>query len=60
LLENGGRCTYMVSQKDNIINLSYSFEIGQIIYPKTDYNAIRDYFGLVASKNNEMIVLKKI
>lgn len=60
LLENGGKCTYAVNVSDRTINLGYIFDMTQILYPFTDYEAIKNYFGLVATKNSEMIVLKKI
>jgi hypothetical protein len=60
LLENGGKCTYAVNVSDRTINLGYIFDMTQILYPFTDYEALKNYFGLVATKNSEMIVLKKI
>lgn len=60
LLDNGGKCTYAVNVSDRTINLGYIFDMSQILYPFTDYEAIKNYFGLIATKNSEMIVLKKI
>ena len=60
LNDNNGKCLYQVLQEGNKIQLNYKFELNQIIFPQTDYNAIRDFFGQVVTKNQEMIVLKKI
>ncbi|MCK9628201.1 MAG: DUF3857 and transglutaminase domain-containing protein [Bacteroidales bacterium] len=60
LLDNGGKCTYAVNVSGRTINLGYIFDMSQILYPFTDYEALKNYFGLIATKNSEMIVLKKI
>lgn len=57
--ENQGKCTYIIGSNDNSIQLNYKFELNQIIFPTSDYQTIRNYFGQVATKNNEMVVLKK-
>jgi len=58
--EGMGKCTYQIQQEGNTIQLNYLFERSQIIFPQTDYPAIRDFYGQVANKNSEMVVLKKI
>jgi len=58
--DNKGKCLYQVLQDGNTIQLNYKFELNQIVFPQTDYTAIRDFYGQVATKNIEMIVLKKI
>ncbi|VBB43390.1 Transglutaminase [uncultured Paludibacter sp.] len=60
LNDNQGKCTYMIGQVGNMIQINYKFELNQILYPTTDYPMIRDFWGQVATKNNEMIVLKKL
>jgi len=57
---NKGKCLYQVLQDGNTLQLNYRFELTQIIFPQTDYTAIRDFYGQVVQKNLEMIVLKKI
>lgn len=54
-----GKCLYRIDSQENNIRLNYSFGMDQIIFPSTDYPAIRDFYGQVATKNMEMIVLKK-
>ena len=58
--DNKGKCIYQVLQDGNKIQLNYRFELNQIVFPQTDYTAIRDFYGQVVTKNLEMIVLKKI
>jgi len=60
LNEGKGKCIYQIQQEGNSIQLNYMFDRNQIIFPQTDYTAIRDFYGQVANKNGEMIVLKKI
>jgi hypothetical protein len=61
LEDNAGRCIYSVTQtSDNTLQLTYRFELNQIIFPQSDYKMIQEFYGQVAAKNAEMIVLKKI
>lgn len=59
LNNNEGKFMYNITQNGNEIQLGYQFQINQTIFPFTDYPYIRDFYGLVATKNTEMIVLKK-
>lgn len=59
LEEAGGKMQYLIKQEDNKIQLSYKFDLNQTIFPETSYSFIRDFWGIIASKNAEMIVLKK-
>ena len=58
--ENKGKCLYQVKQDGNTLLVNYRFELNQILYPQTDYQGIKDFFGQVVTKNGEMVVLKKI
>ena len=58
--ENKGKCIYQVKQDGNVLQMSYRFELNQIIYPQNEYVFLKDFFGQVATKNAEMVVLKKI
>jgi hypothetical protein len=60
LAENAGQCIYQAIQKENKIQLNYKFEMSQSIFPQEYYTAIRDFYANVATKNAELIVLKKI
>lgn len=59
LENNAGTCVYMVKQTDNQIQLSYRFDLNQIIFPNTQYEYLQEFFGQVATKNSQLIVLKK-
>jgi hypothetical protein len=59
LPDNVGRCIYQVSQEENKIQLNYRFDLNQTIFPSEFYSSIRDFYAQVASKNAELVVLKK-
>lgn len=59
LNEEQAKCLYKVDQANGEILISYKFDLNQIIFPNTEYPAIRDFWGQMATKNTEMIVLKK-
>lgn len=61
-LENKeGALQYSISaQQDGVIQVSYRFQLNDVIFPYTNYPMLREFFGTVATKNTEMIVLKKI
>ncbi|NDV47482.1 DUF3857 domain-containing protein [Paludibacter sp. 221] len=61
LPENAGKCTYLINRMtDNTIQLNYRFDLNKIIFIQSDYELIKEFFGKVASKNTELVVLKKI
>jgi len=60
LPDNAGRCVYYISQENNIVQLSYRFDLNQTIFPQDFYSGIREFYAQIATKNAEMIVLKKI
>lgn len=60
VLNENCKCIYVVKQNANVLNLSYRFDMNQTIFPTTEYQAIREYFGQIATKNQEMLVLKKV
>jgi hypothetical protein len=60
LPENAGRCLYQITHADNTVQLNYRFELNQTIFPQTSYEIIREFYAQVATKNSELIVLKKI
>lgn len=59
LHENDSKCSYIVTQQDNVINIRYTFDINQILYSSSDYGTIKEYFGIVTSVNNNLVVLKR-
>ena len=54
------KCIYHIQQEGNKLNLSYRFDKNQTIFPFTDYGFIKEYFGQISTKNQELVILKKI
>lgn len=59
LNEDQAKCVYKIDQINDELQISYKFDLNQIIFPNTEYPAIRDFWGQMATKNTEMIILKK-
>ncbi|MDL2221965.1 DUF3857 domain-containing protein [Parabacteroides sp. OttesenSCG-928-N08] len=60
LENNEGRLLYNVTQKDEkTILVNYRFMMNQVIFLAESYQFIREFYAQTATKNNEMIVLKK-
>ncbi len=59
-LNDNCKLTYYITQNGNQISVNYKYEMNQIIFPVSDYEHLKAYFGQLATKNQEMIVLKKI
>jgi hypothetical protein len=59
LHQNAAGFDYLIGEKDNYIQLSYKFYMDDILYSFTSYPDMKDFFGQLAAKNSEMIVLKK-
>jgi len=60
MVDNKGKCIYQVRQEGNTLQMNYRFELNQAIFPQNQYPELKDFFGQVATKNAEMVVLKKI
>jgi hypothetical protein len=61
LNNNSGSLTYLIKQiSDRILQINYRFELNEIIFPQTEYENVKTFWGQIATKNNELIVLKKI
>jgi hypothetical protein len=60
LPDNAGICVYQITQDQNNIQFNYRFSLNQTIFPQSSYNYIREFYAQVATKNSELIVLKKI
>lgn len=58
--EKKGSFLYIIKQEGNKIQFSYRIQLNQTIFPQSDYDNIREFFGEIAKKNSEFIVLKKI
>ncbi len=59
-LNEACKLSYVIQMNGNKIMLSYSFEMGQVLFPQMEYENLQAYFTAVVNKNNEMIVLKKV
>jgi hypothetical protein len=51
---------YTVVNNNNILNVVSDFRIKDTDYKATEYQLLKEFFQLMADKNNQMIVLKKI
>lgn len=59
-LNENCKCIYYIQQEGNKLSLSYRFDMNQTIFPFSDYNVIKEFYGQLVTKNQEMVVLKKI
>ncbi|MCL2073413.1 MAG: DUF3857 domain-containing protein [Marinilabiliaceae bacterium] len=57
--DDSGFCRFLIGQNENGVQVSFHFELNQIIFPSSDYEMLREFFGIVATKCSELIVLKK-
>ena len=55
-----GFCRYLVHQNGNQLIITYSFSSNKLIYPISEYKLVKSFWELIAEKNNEILVLKKI
>lgn len=61
LNDNSGSLTYLIKQiSDRVLQINYRFELNEIIFPHTDYENVKTFWGQIATKNNELIVLIKL
>lgn len=56
---NAAFCQFMAGQSGNTVIFKYVFQLSQIVYLQDEYSMIREFYGQVAAKNLEMMVLKK-
>jgi hypothetical protein len=59
LANDGGRFQYIVRQNEQKISLNATINVTQIHFEPEEYEALRSFFGMIAEKYGEMIVLKK-
>lgn len=61
LNDKSGSLIYLIKQvSDRILQINYRFELNEIIFPHADYESVKTFWGQIATKNNELIVLKKM
>lgn len=58
--ETGGcECSYYLGKQSGVIQLNYTYRINQIFFGAEEYENLKNFFGAIATKNKEMIVLRK-
>ncbi|MDR0937879.1 MAG: DUF3857 domain-containing protein [Mediterranea sp.] len=55
-----GSCRYFIQQQGNTIVLTYTYTFGNLFYASQDYESVKRFYEMVAEKNNEILVLKKL
>ena len=55
-----GFCRYLVHQNGDQLIITYSFSSNKLIYLINEYKGVKAFWELIAEKNNEILVLKKI
>lgn len=58
--ENIAKFTYEVSNSNNQVQLSYTFDINKVLIENGYYETLKTFFRELVNKNTERIVLKKI
>lgn len=58
--ENIAKFTYEVSNNNNQVQLSYTFDINKVLIENGYYETLKTFFRELVNKNTERIVLKKI
>lgn len=53
-------CKYSITQQGNQVILRYSFRLDKLLFLHTDYAELQQLWEIIAKKNNEMMVLKKL
>src|SRR5690606_5857760 len=56
---NAAHFLYNVSQLENTINITSSFQINKALFMQNEYAFIREFYNQVVAKQAEQIVLKK-
>ncbi|MDX1629691.1 MAG: DUF3858 domain-containing protein, partial [Fulvivirga sp.] len=59
LPQQGGSFTFNVSQSGNMISVVSDLKIDQTMFSQKDYPALKQFYQMVADKNQEVIILKK-
>lgn len=55
-----GMCRYMLNQQENKLAINYTFLFNKLLYLPTEYIGLQNFWKIIAEKNNETIVLKKL
>lgn len=55
-----GVCRYMLAQQENKLAVTYTFTSNKLLYLPTEYPGLQGFWKVIAEKNNETVVLKKL
>ena len=55
-----GFCRYNIQQNNNMITVTYSFAFNKLLHLIDEYKGVKAFWEMIAEKNNEILVLKKI
>lgn len=55
-----GTCRYNLAMQANKLTINYMFNFNKLLYLSTEYPGLQSFWEMVANKNNETIVLKKL
>lgn len=55
-----GYCRYNIQQQGNQVVIRYTFAYNKLLHTADEYKAVKSFWELVAQKNNEIVVLKKL
>lgn len=53
-------CQYTITQQNNEVTLRYLFRLQKLLFLNTDYAELQQLWKIIAKKNNEIMVLKKL
>ena len=60
LPNEGGKYQYLISQKENTLQIIWKINMKQLHFSPEEYNAVKNFFDMIVEKKGEQIVLKKI
>jgi len=55
-----GNCLYRIAGSDNHIQVTYAFTLNKTFFAPEEYALLKQFWGAISDKSNEMIVLKKV
>lgn len=58
--DSGCECSYLINNNQRQIILNYNYKINQVFFGKEKYDELKQFYGFLADKNNEMIILRKV
>ena len=53
-------CRYVLEQKENKLTINYTFSSSKLLYLPEEYPGLQNFWKVIAEKNNETVVLKKL